>query len=857
MLIYCAGLVMSGRRVEALTFLKWFAFMGYLFENDRPRQLRGNFEPRFVRRTSWIVTLLIGFWLTDAMLVSVSGQGIGDVGTDSETQTARLWAQEETPLYVEHCLSCHQGATAEAGLDLSSLGRDLADPENMRRWVLVHDRIHAGEMPPENEPRIDLALQQKFLASLSHDIDAAQRLRNDVVLRRLNRVEYENSVRDVFGISVMVKDLLPQDASTDGFDNVGEGLAVSAEAMRAYLDAADAVIESVLGPEKRPKFINHITNLNDQRDHLGNLNDNQFGKMFRRTEAGLVIFQSNYCPTNLVNFARLRAPAGTYHGTIRVRAIQSDKPVTMRIYGGDTIVGRAEKHLVGYYDIEPDKWQTIEFVDRLVQDRGTFQPKCYGTIDTRKDADTYPNPGLEIGEITIQGPLEMWPPASRKQLLGGVELETGTVQDAGVILGRCLPRLYRRPVEKAELTFHVEIVRLAMDAGESFGEGLKQSLKTALCSPEFLFLEELVDEESGEGRIGPYALAARLSYFLWSSTPDDELLTLAGERKLRDPQVLRQQVERLLRDSRSKAFTENFTGQWLGLRDIDFTAPDGKLFPEFDELLKISMVAETEAFFNEVLDKNLSIMNFVDSDFVMLNGRLAAHYGIEGVQGQAIRKVRLPEGSVRGGVMTQGSVLKVTANGTHTSPVLRGAWVLENLLGIPPAVPPPNIPAVEPDARGALTLRQQLEKHRDQASCAICHDKIDPPGFALENFNAIGGWRDHYRTMGDGERPELRRAPFTFNYVRYKIGHPVDASGETVDQTAFQDVTEFKKWMLKEKNAIATGLSRKLLTYGLGRRLGFSDRAQIKQLVLSAKEKGYGFRDLVHLVVQSKLFQQR
>ena len=795
--------------------------------------------------------LLLIVFMFDCMAFPVSAQGIDDPEVSEQRQQGRDRVDVNAPFYREHCLSCHQGETAEAGLDLSSLGRDLSDPENMRRWVLVHDRIQSGEMPPDSEPRIDAALKQKFLASLNHDLDSAQRQRNDVVLRRLNRNEYENSVRDVFGISVMVKDLLPQDASMDGFDNVGEGLAVSAEAMRAYLDAADAVIDSVLGPEKQPKFINHVTNLNDQRDHLGNLNDNQFGKMFRRTEAGLVIFQSNYCPTNLVNFARLRAPAGTYHGRIRVRAIQSDKPVTMRIYGGDTIVGRAEKHLVGYYDIEPGKWQTIEFVDRLVQDNGTFQPKCYGTIDTRKDADTYPNPGLEIGEITIQGPLEKWPPASREKLLGNVGLEVGTVQDAGVILGRCLPRLFRRPVDEAELTLHVDIVRLSMNAGESFGEGLRQSLKTALCSPEFLFLDE-----SGDGPIGAYALAARLSYFLWSSTPDDELLSLAEEGKLREPQVMRQQVERLLRDSRSEAFNKNFTGQWLGLRDIDFTAPDEKLFPEFDELLKISMVAETEAFFQELLDENLSIMNFIDSDFVMINERLAAHYGIDGVQGQTIRRVRLPEDSVRGGVMTQGSVLKVTANGTNTSPVLRGAWVLENLLGVSPAVPPPNVPAIEPDARGALTLRQQLEKHRDQQSCAVCHDKIDPPGFALENFNAIGGWRDHYRTTGDGERPTLRRAPFTFNYVRYKIGHPVDAAGETADQTTFQDVTDFKNWMLKEKNAIATGLSRKLLTYGLGRRLGFSDRAQIKQLVQSANEKGYGFRDLIHLVVQSKLFQQ-
>ena len=825
--------------------------MQSLFRNDIRLRLPGISPPGFAVQVSCFLPLFIGSCLCGGLLGSLFGQAVAEVGAHGGRQSERLWKQTKAPLYVEHCLSCHQGQTAEAGLDLAALGRDLSDPENMRRWVLVHDRIQSGEMPPEGEFGIPDGMKQNFLASLSRDLNAAERQRSDVVLRRLNRVEYENSVRDVFGISVLVKDLLPRDASTDGFDNVGEGLAVSAEAMRAYLDAADVVIDSVIGPETKPKFIKHVTNLNDQRDHLGNLNDRQFGKMFRKTDAGLVIFQSNYCPTNLVNFARLRAPAGTYHGAIRVRAIQSDKPVTMRIYGGDTIVGRAEKHLVGYYDIEPGKWQTIEFVDRLVQDNGTFQPKCYGTIDTRKDAETYPNPGLEIGEITIQGPLEKWPPASRKKLLGNVQLKTGTWQDAEVILGRCLPRLFRRPVGEAESRLHADIVRRAMDSGESFEAGLRQSLKTALCSPEFLFLEE-----PGDDRIGAYALAARLSYFLWSSTPDDELLSLAGEGKLRDPRILRQQVERLLRDSRSKAFNTNFTGQWLGLRDIDFTAPDEKLFPEFDELLKISMVAETRAFFQEMLDENLSIMNFVDSDFVMLNERLAAHYGIEGVRGQTIRRVRLPEGSVRGGVMTQGSVLKVTANGTNTSPVLRGAWVLENLLGAYPTVPPPNVPAIEPDVRGALTLRQQLGKHRDQQSCAVCHDKIDPPGFALENFNAIGGWRDHYRTMGDGERPALRRAPFTFNYVRYKIGHPVDASGVTIDRTRFRDVTDFKKWMLNQEDAIATGLSRKLFTYGLGRRLGFSDRSEVKQLVQSARGHGYGFRDLVHLVVQSRLFQQ-
>ena len=797
------------------------------------------------------VLLLHAALVADCWVTSVMGQTTAESKVQTPSKIASSWTRRASPLYVDHCLSCHQGESAEAGLDLTSVGTDLSDPEIMRRWVLIHDRVQSGEMPPEGEPRIDQQLKHSFIASLSADLKVAQQQRNDVVLRRLNRIEYENSARDVFGIDVLVKDALPQDSSTDGFDTVGEGLAISAEAMGAYLDAADAVIDSVFGPEKPLGFIDHVTNLNDQRDHLGNLNDRQFGRMFRKTEAGLVIFQSNYCPTNLVNFARLRAPAGTYHGTIRVRAIQSDKPVTMRIYGGDTIVGRAEKHLVGYYDIEPDKWQTIEFVDRLVQDRGTFQPKCYGTIDTRKDADTYPNPGLEIGEIRIRGPLEKWPPPSRKQLLGDVDVASGTVRDAEQILVRCLPRLFRRPLKESEWSSYRDMLQTAFDSGEAFEDALRLALKTALCSPHFLFLEE-----KNGSRLDAYSLASRLSYFLWSSTPDRELLQLAGDERLHDQNVLRQQVERLLRDPRSRAFKQNFTGQWLGLRDIDFTAPDERLYPEFDELLKISMVAETEAFFQEILDKNLSVLNFIDSDFVMVNERLAAHYGIDGVQGQMIRKVMLPGESVRGGVMTQGSVLKVTANGTNTSPVLRGAWVMENLLGASPSVPPPNVPAVEPDTRGATTLRQQLAKHRDQESCAICHDKIDPPGFALESFDAIGGWRENYRTTGVGQRPALRRAPFTFNYVRYKIGPQVDSSGLTVDQTPFGDVRDFKAWVLRDPTAVVNGLTRKLMTYALGRRVGFADREEIQQLTQESRQKGYGFRDLVHSIVQSEMFRR-
>ncbi|MEK6234896.1 MAG: DUF1587 domain-containing protein, partial [Planctomycetales bacterium] len=382
---------------------------------------------------------------------------------------AANWREQLRPFLRTHCVDCHSGAQPEGELDLSRLGNSLEDAELMRRWVVAHDRIAGGEMPPSEEPRPSKLELSQALAVLSAALTEADRARNDVVLRRLTRNEYENTVRDLFDAHVQVKDLLPQDSSTDGFDNVGEGLAVSAEASRAYLRAADVVLYAVFGPAEKPKCLQHKTNLLDQKTHDGKpFLAKHIGSMFRKTDKGLVIFQSGYCPTNLVNFARLRPPAGTDRGTIQVRAVQSEEPVTLRIYGGDTIVGRREKHLVGYYDVPPDKWTTIEFTDRLVQANGTFQPKCHGTKDTRKNADSYPEPGIEIGDITLEGPLEPWPPLSRGKLLGGVDPKNGSLKDAQAILKRLLPRAFRRKIDPEETEPYVALVERALADGRTF-----------------------------------------------------------------------------------------------------------------------------------------------------------------------------------------------------------------------------------------------------------------------------------------------------------------------------------------------------------------------------------------------------
>lgn len=751
----------------------------------------------------------------------------------------------------DHCVHCHSGDEPAAGLNLETLGFELANEETARRWVLVHDRIAAGEMPPADEERPNAKLLFAFLKSVSENIVSAETQRKDVVLRRLNRYEYQNTVRDLFRTDVIVHGL-PEDSSTDGFDTVGEGLAVSAEAMTTYLEAADQVLDAVFGPGKKPKSIRHETNLLKQVDWKGNAVDQQFGKMFRVTDEGLVIFQSGYCPTNLVNFARLRPPAGTYRGTLKVRAVQTNRPVILRIYGGDTIVNRREQHLVGYYDVPPDEWTTIEFTDRFVESGGTFLPKCYGTRDARKNANTYPEPGIEISDIVIEGPIEPWPPLSRKRLLTDVDLKSAAVDDAKEILDRILPRAFRRPVEASEVDSYLKLFVAATVKGRSFESALRVSLKAILCSPDFLFLSE-----PGIEQIDQHALASRLSYFLWSSMPDEELRSFAENGSLNRPDILRAEVERMLKSARAAAFTKNFTGQWLDLREINFTEPDSNLYPEFDELLRISMVKETQLFFREILDNDLSLMNFVDSDFTFLNGRLAKHYGIEGIEGQKFRRVPLPSTSQRGGLLTQASILKVTANGTYTSPVLRGTWILEKILGQPTSPPPDNVGSVEPDIRGATTIREQLAKHRNIESCAACHQKIDPPGFALECFDPIGGFRNEYRTMAqDGRRSGLRQAPFTYAWVKYRIGQPVDATAQMPDGTPIKTVRDFRSILAANPDQLARNLGGKLMTYALGRRMGFSDRAEIEMIVRNNRQQQYGFRSLVHAIVQSPAFQQ-
>ena len=399
-------------------------------------------------------------------------------------------------------------------------------------------------------------------------------------------------------------------------------------------------------------------------------------------------------------------------------------------------------------------------------------------------------------------------------------------------------RAFRHPGSATILSSYLYLARKVLLETGSLKQALFVGYRSILSSPRFLFFKE------DSGKLDEYSLASRLSYFVWSSLPDKELLNLAEQGTLSEPSVLAGQVDRMLADPKSVAVVNNFTDSWLGLRDIDFTTPDRNLYPEFDDVLKHAMVAETRAFLRELIDEDASVSNVVHSDFAMLNERLAQHYRIAGVDGADIRRVALKGDEHRGGILTHGSVLKVTANGTTTSPIVRGVWVLERLLGqhVPP--PPDDVPAVEPDIRGAVSIREQLEKHRSTKSCMACHKKIDPPGFALENFDVIGGWRQNYRAI-KGQKKSWTKGP------------AVDASYTTATGRDFEDLEAFKRIVLEQPDAIARNLLEKLLIYATGASIEFADRREIDEIIEAVASEGYGIRSLIHRVIQSDIFASK
>lgn len=562
---------------------------------------------------------------------------------------------------------------------------------------------------------------------------------------------------------------------------------------------------------------------------------------------------------------------------------------------GDGRGGGHPSYVLGYFDAPSLQEQEHEVVtwlnykETIGFNAASLAPTA--NYSRKGRAMAFTGPGITCDWFDIEGPLhDVWPPVSHRQLFGDLPIvefkpadhpnvrppkrtpvrrEVGAgknepdkvsgiwtvdserpLEDADRLLASFLPKAFRRPVEPELRRAYVARVEQRLQAGDCFETAMRWAYRAALCSPDFLYHVEPT------GGLDEFALASRLSYFLWNSMPDDRLIELATAGTLHTPDVLRSEVERLLLDSKAQRFVEDFLGQWLKLRQIASTDPDRKLYPEFSGYLQDSMVAETRAYFWELIRENLPASYLIKSDFAMVNEKLAVHYGIPGVSGSQIRRVALPDGCPRGGFMTQAAILKITANGTTTSPVPRGAFVMARLLGQPPDPPPANVPAIEPDVRGARTIREQLEKHRADSACASCHAKMDPPGFALEAFDVIGGFRSRYRSIGDGD-PAPRGSIDPFIGISFKLGPAVDPAYALADGREFKDIAEFQTLVASQPRQLLKNLAEQFAIYSTGRDVSFGDRDRIAAIVDATESSGSGIRALIHQLTQSQFFQTR
>ncbi|MSU59216.1 MAG: DUF1592 domain-containing protein [Pedosphaera sp.] len=618
------------------------------------------------------------------LLVVLGFTGHPAGGAPSTTEKAdRAFTRELTPLFQKYCYDCHGNGKKKGGLALDTF-KSLADVQAQReRWENLHENVRTSVMPPENKPQPTQTERDRITDWIERELFKLDPDHPDpgrVTIRRLNRAEYNNTVRDLVGVDLRPADDFPPDDSGYGFDNIGDVLSLPPMLMEKYFAAADKILDRAL-------------------------------------------------PTGPAPLPPLTAPMQRY------------------------FAGSAGRHEA----------------------------------------------------------------------------------QARTILGQFTFRAWRRPVEVAELDRLMGLFKLARHQGETFEASVKLAMKAALVSPHFLFRGEIQSQPNQRDSVHPvneFALATRISYFLWSSTPDDELLDLAKRGRLR--KNLPAQVKRMLADARARALVENFAGQWLETRRLSTLQPDKKLFPDYDAALSAAMQRETEMFCESIVRENRSVLDFLSADYSFVNARLARHYGLAGVEGDEFRKVSL-KGTPRRGVLTHASVLTLTSNPTRTSPVKRGKWVLENLLGTPPPPPPPDVPALDDKGRKLTgTLREQMVQHRENPACASCHARMDPIGFSLENFNAIGAWREK---DGDGA---------------------VDASGTLVSGESFRGAAELSRLLAQNKrDNFLRCLSEKMLTFALGRGLEYYDRVATDRIVKQLKSGEARLGSLVLEVVNSAPFQMQ
>jgi len=712
------------------------------------------------------------------------------------------------PLLTKLCAKCHSGDEPQGELKLDGYlerGEIVADRQT---WEKISQKLHSHEMPPEDEPQPSAADRERITEFIDGQIAkfdcGRERDPGRVTIRRLNRAEYNNTIRDLTGVDFQPAADFPSDDVGYGFDHIGDVLSLPTILLEKYLAAAEKIVDRAVGFEQ----VNLVTG---------------------EIEGGQIIDGgARILPSKLEVRTKLRL-FGTGDYLFRVRAYgeqAGDEPVKMAMY--------LDNKLIRNFDVE-----AVEKAPQVYE--GWLSTKGGQRTFSIVFLNDYYNPtgpephdrNLVIDNLEVMGP---YPPTAR-QLIGREHLpEDQTVLAREVITG-FMTRAYRRPATSNEVDRVLKLVDQALADGENFNRAIGLGMQAILVSPHFLFRVEIdpdPDNPKAVRTINDYELATRLSYFLWSTMPDDELFSAARLGTLRDQDSLDRQVRRMLADRKSQALVENFAGQWLQLRNLKTVAPDKGVYPAWDDTLRASMQTETEMFFAEVMREDRSVLDFIDGPYTFVNERLARHYGIADVKGKEFRKVSL-EGTERGGVLTHASVLTVTSNPTRTSPVKRGKWVLENLLGTPPPPPPPDVPPLgeQPAAEATGSLRERLEQHRAKADCAICHNRMDPLGFGLENYDGVGSWRTQ-----DGA---------------FKI----DPAGVLPNGQSFAGPAELKAVLKTRQDDFLRCLAERMLTYALGRGVEYSDKCTVTDIVKAMKANEFRFSSMILAIVHSDSFQQR
>ncbi len=802
-------------------------------------------------------------------------------------------------LIEQTCAGCHNQKTAKGGLDLAALPFNLAERSNRDRWIRIHDRIEKGEMPPKDVelPPARRAAMVKQLATAIHGADHAEvATHGRGPMRRLNRDEYEQNLRDILQLPHLdIRDMLPEDRESHHFNKVSEALDMSRVQLTAYLDATEAALRQAMVISPEPPAVTTFRASGTRlfpglrstggRESMffikGNKGINVEGERARAMSPELEadpsvemgLFRSPGWPYGAFPKGFAAKHPGEYRVRFHARAVlqqpgfelspaQQAVPMTFRSRRpSNHDIAEDVKSTGGIIEIQPQPriyettvllaaGQTVEY--GLL---GLPVPQV-DAIPSKPGSYRYPPfpPGGQIGVafnwLEIEGPMAppSWPPASHRVLfddLGVAPLPRQAKEDAGRLLRRFMGLAARGPVPEEAAQKFERLVFARLDRNESFVEAMLAGYQAFLSSGLFLYLHEPQDH---------FAIAGRLSHFLANTRPDADLMRFAREARLRNARVLRNETDRLIAASGFERFAKSFTDDWLNLRHLRRDDPDIRLYPEYrlDEYLVDSMERETRTFFTAMVRDNLPIRTLVEADFVFVNERLAKHYGLPPIAGSALRRVALPKDSPLGGLLTQGAILKVTANGTATSPVLRGAWIMDRIIGEPPPPPPPGVPAVEPDIRGAKTIRDLLAMHTKSSTCASCHAKFDPVGLALENFDVFGRWRTRYRGVAEGER--VSGIDHTGHDFSYTIAGAVDPSGKLDDGRSFNDVREMKAIFAADPRRLARNLLHQFTVYATGTPVRFSDRAEIDKLLDSCAGDGYRMRDLLHALVQSRIF---